>query len=272
MFRLFWRELRFRRNALIAWGLGLCFFPLVYVGIYPSVAEEMAALADLAIYQALGISLGTFADWIGSILLVILPLVAAIHAFLDTTATLGSEEEDGRLEMIVALPLARWQIVLAKALAFTVTSAAIYTFVSLVSLGVFSAIESQIETELSAGQLFVAVLSGWPLVFAVGMLGLFLAAFCPRRRYASIISGVILIVGYMGNNLAASTELIEPFEPLFLFSYLDATGTGVLEGQAAGDVLTLLAIGVVSLGLAVVFFERRNLTVGLWPWQRAEVV
>ncbi len=50
MFRLLIQELKFRRNAIISWGLGLCFFPLVYVGIYPSVAEEMAGLADLDIY------------------------------------------------------------------------------------------------------------------------------------------------------------------------------------------------------------------------------
>lgn len=35
MLRLFLQELRFRRNAIIGWGLSLCFFPLVYVGLYP---------------------------------------------------------------------------------------------------------------------------------------------------------------------------------------------------------------------------------------------
>ena len=54
MFRLLVQELKFRRNAILGWGLGLCFFPLVYVGIYPSVAEEMAGLADLEIYAGHG--------------------------------------------------------------------------------------------------------------------------------------------------------------------------------------------------------------------------
>ena len=67
MFRLLWQELRFRRNAIIGWGLGLCFFPIVYVGIYPSVADQMAGLADLEIYKAMGMNIGTFADWVGSI-------------------------------------------------------------------------------------------------------------------------------------------------------------------------------------------------------------
>ena len=37
----------------------------------------------------MGVNLGTFADWIGSILVVFLPLVAAIYALLNGTATLA---------------------------------------------------------------------------------------------------------------------------------------------------------------------------------------
>ena len=95
MFRLLLQELKFRRSAILWWSLGLLFFPLVYIAIYPSVAEEMAGLADLEIYKAMGVSLGTFGDWIGSILIVFLPLVAAIYAITNGTGTLAGEEEDG---------------------------------------------------------------------------------------------------------------------------------------------------------------------------------
>ena len=56
MLRLLWQELVFRRNAIIGWSLGLCFFPLVYIAIYPSVADQMAGFADLELYQAMGMS------------------------------------------------------------------------------------------------------------------------------------------------------------------------------------------------------------------------
>ncbi len=148
MFRLLVQELKFRRNAIIGWGLGLCFFPLMYIGIYPSVADQMAGFADLEIYQAMGMSLGTFGDWIGSIMIVFFPLVAGIFAIGNGTGTLAGEEEDGRLEMLVTLPLPRWQIVTAKALALSISVALIYLFVSGVTWGVFEAIKSQIETDL----------------------------------------------------------------------------------------------------------------------------
>ncbi len=54
MLRLIWQEIKFRRGAMIGWGLGLLFFPLVYIAIYPSVADQMAGLADLEILQSHG--------------------------------------------------------------------------------------------------------------------------------------------------------------------------------------------------------------------------
>jgi hypothetical protein len=77
--------------------------------------------------------------------------------------------------------------------------------VSLVSFFVFQAIEGQIETEITGITLFNSVLSALPLVFAVGMISMFLATFCSSRRFASMVATVILIVSYFGNTLSSST-------------------------------------------------------------------
>ena len=268
MGRLLIQELRQRRNAVLLWGAGLCFFPIVYLGIYPQTADEMQGLADLEIYQTMGVSLGGLEEWIGSILVLFVPLVLSIYAVINGTGTLAGEEEDGRLELIVTLPLPRWQIVTAKALALGISLLIILVVVSLVSVVVFLSIENQVETELIPWDVFSAMLSTWPLLFAVGMLSMFLASFAARRRIASILAAVIVIVSYFGSNLASTTSALEPFEPFFLFTYLDATRTAVTKGQQATDVLTLVLIGIVSLGLTLFFFHRRKLTVGAWPWQR----
>ena len=41
--------------------------------------------------------------------------------------------------------------------------------------------------------------------------------------------------------------------------------------QQAGDLLVLLAAALIAFGLAVLFFQRRSLTVGAWPWQRGKI-
>lgn len=271
MLRLLWQELRFRRNAIIGWGLGLCFFPIVYLGIYPQVAEEMQGLADLEIYQAMGVNLGTFEDWVASILILFVPLLTSVYAVINGTGTIAGEEEDGRLEMIVTLPLPRWKIVTAKAIALSIAAFAILLIVSLASAVVFVAIESQVEAEIGAMGISIALLQTWPLVFAVAMISIFLAAFCSRRRIAALAAAVIMIISYFGSNLAGSTSALEPFEPFFLFTYLASTGTAVTQGQQAGDMLVLIGTGVVAFALALFFFQRRKLTVGAWPWQRGRI-
>lgn len=271
MLRLLWQELRLRRNAILLWALGLCFFPIVYLGVYPQVAEEMQNLADLAIYQAMGVSLGSLEDWIGSVLILFVPLVLSIYAIVNATGTLAGEEEDGRLEMIVTLPLPRWQIVAAKALALSIATFLILLIVSLVTGGVFMMIEGQVETDLTALDLIRAVIATWPFVFAIGMISLFLAAFTPHRRIASAVGIAILLVSYLGNNLSNTVSSVETVQPLFLFNYLDYTGAAVTDGQPAGGIITLALIGLISFGLAVFFFQKRKLTVSMWPWQRGNV-
>ncbi len=147
--------------------------------------------------------MGTFADWIGSILIIFMPLVASIFAITNGTGTLAGEEEDGRLEMLVTLPLPRWQIITAKALALSISTFIILLVNAVVSLVVFEAIKDQIETNLVGMDVFSGVLSTWPLIFAMAMLSMFLAAFCASRRFASMIAAAVLVVSYFGSNLAA---------------------------------------------------------------------
>jgi len=271
MVRLILQELKFRRNAIIWWSIGLCWFPLVYIGIYPSVADQFTGLANLEIYQTLGMNLGTFEGWVGSILFLFMPLILCIYTVISGTGTLAGEEEDGRLEMMVTLPLERWQIVTAKAIAFNIATLIILLVVSVVSALVLMSIQSQVETDVRPFQLTGAMLATWPLIFAMSMFSIFLAAFCSRRRIAALIGAAVLIVSYFGTNLSGQVTSLESLKPLFIFSYVDSTGNALLHGQPVGDVLVLVGIGLVSFALAVYFFMERNLTVGLWPWQRAKV-
>jgi hypothetical protein len=58
---------------------------------------------------------------------------------------------------------------------------------------------------------------------------------------------------------------------LFLHTYLDSTGTSLTEGQQTSDMLVLVVVGLVAFALALVFFQRRDITVGAWPWQRGKI-
>ena len=178
--------------------------------------------------------------------------------------------EDGRLELLVTLPLQRWQVVTVKAIALSFALFAILVIVSLVSAVVFIAIESQVDSETTVTKMITGVIATWPLTFAFAMISMFLAAFCSRRRIAALIATALVIISYFGSNLASMVSAIEPLKPFFLHTYLDATGNSVIEGQDLGDVFVLISVGLVSFALTLLFFQRRNITVGMWPWQSAK--
>lgn len=275
MLRLLLQELRFRRNAIIGWGIGLSFVPILYVSLYPQFEDQLANmqdLLDLPIYQAMGMSFGTFEDWIASTVLTLIPVILAIYAVLDGTGTLAGEEDSGKLELVVTLPIPRWQIVTVKAIAHGIALFFILLIASLASTAVFLGIEDQIaQTTIGGSDVFMGLMAAWPVVFAIGLISLFFGTFCPSRRLAAILGTILVIASYFGQNITGQIESLEKFQPLFIFKYYDSSAQAFIEGQQTGDVLILAIVALLAYGLALFFFQRRNITVGAWPWQRAKI-
>jgi ABC-2 type transport system permease protein len=274
MFRLFLQEMRFRRGAIIGWGLGLCFFPVVYVGLFPSFADQLPdfqAMLDLAIYQALGMSMATFEEYAASTVTNLIPLILAIYAVISGTGTLAGEEDDGRLETIVALPIPRWQIVTVKALALTLALLIILLIVAAGAALTLAFVNQQIATQVTPPRFFSELMASAPLVLAFAMISLLLGAFSPNRRTALALSTVVVLVSYLGSNLAGMIDALEPVRGLFLFHYFEATGEALVQGQQLGNLVVVAMVALVAFTLAVFSFQRRDITVGAWPWQRGKL-
>ncbi len=265
MLKLFLQELRFRRNGIIAWGLGLCFFPVVYVGLYPSFADQLPnfqEMMDIALYQALGISMASFEGYVASTVTNLIPVILAIYAVISGTGTLAGEEDDGRLETVVALPIPRWQIVAVKALALAIALALILAITSAGAGLTLAAISSQVDTTVTPAGMFWSLMSAWPLVLAFAMISLFLGAFCPSRRIAATLATIIIVASFLGNNLAGMITSLERIKGLFLFNYFEASAEALINGQQPADLLALLLVALAAFALAVLFFQRRDITVG----------
>jgi hypothetical protein len=118
---------------------------------------------------------------------------------------------------------------------------------------------------------FLNLLAAWPLVMSFGMISLALGAFSPGRRVAATIATVVVLVSYLGSNVTAMISSLEGLRYFFLFYFYDATAGAMETGQQAGDMLILLVAALVAFGVAVTFFEHRDITVGAWPWQRGKI-
>jgi len=271
MLNLLKHELQSRWGAIVGWGIGLALFGAMYIAIYPEAGEQMAALADLSIYQATGLDLGSFEGFIASTVVQYVAIFLGIYVIITSTGTLAGEEDSGTLELVLTMPLHRWQIVSMKAIAIAVASFLMVVIAGVGDVVVLNAIRSAVEVDVTSMQLFIAILNGWPITLAFMMMGLFLGAYLPTRRTAAVAMTVIFVSSYFGGILAGFVESLDAIRPLSLFYYFDTSASVFKDGVQAGDVLFLLGVAALFFGLAVLSFQRRDVTVGAWPWQRARI-
>lgn len=271
MLNLLKHELNTRWVGIIGWGISLAGFGAMYTLVFPEVGEQMAALANITIYRMMGIDLGSFAGYIASVVVQFMPILIGLYAIAAGTGTLAGEEDNGTLEMILAMPLERWQIVAMKALAIAIASFLILVIVGTVNALVLAWIKTTVEVDATPFQLFAAILNVWPITMAFAMIGLFLGAYLPNRRFAVIGTAVIFIGSYFAKAITNMVDSLAAFRPLSLFYYFDSSTSVFNEGVQLGDVVVLLTVAVGFFTLAVLSFQRRNVTVGAWPWQRAQI-
>ena len=259
----------------MGWGIGIAIFGLLIISIYPQFEGQLDAfnIDEIEFYQLIG-DFGDFAQFPGFVaaeMFVFIPILLAIYAITNGTGTLAGEEDDGTLEPLMALPLHRWQLVTTKVIALGIALFAILLIGSAGELMAYVMLPSDVNLGgVGASDLLVATIALWPLIMVFASLSLFLGAFMPSRRLAAAVATLILVITYFGNNLSGMVEFLEKIKWIFPFNYHN--GQAVLEnGVDIGDALVLLGISLVFFLLALISFQRRNVTVGAWLWQRPQI-
>lgn len=272
MISMFMHEVKSRRGGILGWGLFMAFFAFIYIPIYPSFADQMAGfedLLDLPLYQALGVSsMAKFADYLSSTFLNFLPIIVGIYAIITGTGALAGEEDKGTIELLVTLPLSRTQVVIAKALAMLVALILIF-LLALVGCWISLAIANpQIDDPIAIGQMSAAVFNALPLTVFFLMAAFFFGAFLPTRSIAGMAATALLILSYLGNNLANLVDVLKDFKFLFPHNYYSATAEAFTSGVNLNDMGVLSGLALLFFLLAILAFNRRNLMTGAWFWQR----
>jgi ABC-2 type transport system permease protein len=243
--------------------------------IFPDFEGQLEGfnIEEIELYQVMG-NFGEFATFKGFVsaeMFTFMPILLGIYAIINGTGTLAGEEDSGTLEPLMSLPLHRWQLVATKALALGIALFLILAIVSIGEVIAFNALPSGTDVSgVEAVDLVVATLAIWPLIMVFATASMFLGAFMPSRRLAATVATILLIATYLANNLTEMVSWLETLKPLFPFNYYN--GREILEsGLNTGDLLTLLVASLLLFGLTLLSFQRRNVTVGAWPWQRAQI-
>ncbi len=271
LLNLIFIEVSKRRNAIIGWGLGLAAFAIMIMSIAPTLAEQFAQLdlSAIPVYQAFGITeaidsaialLGVYLPFFG--------LMLAVYGAITGSNALAGEEDNGSLEMQLSLPIRRSQLVVAKGVGILIALFAI----SMITFAAFAlmhlSLGDTLDSSLTMGDFFNVSWEMVPISLFFAMLAMFLGSILPTRGVTLGTTIAVLIAGYLINNLGGTVDALENLRPLTSFYYYN--GADALQGDLnMGHVAVLMVESLLLLIGAVYFFGRRDVTVGLWPWQAA---
>lgn len=260
---VFFETLRRTWKGTLGWAVGIAVMALYVVIAIPDAkvlqqyadimktAPKMLVLlagsnADFA--TPAGIFSISFFSWI--------MLVLATYGVIVGLSITANEEERGIMDVLLSLPLARWRIVLEKFAAYTLNTVVI-ALVTFMTIRV-STLNSEIF-KLDTGIIFWSCVNLIPAVLLCIAFTAFVASIVRRRGTVTAVAGGFVVVSYLLDTIGRSVSG-DGLRALSFFSYFDGVNS-LTKGVSLVNMGLLLAISLLLIGLATVFFERRDVGV-----------
>lgn len=252
-------EKRLRRGALI-WAAVLAVLVLTIVSTWPGFRDSGSGdfTEDLpdSMLRAFGIAdLSDPAGFLDSNLFsLLLPLLMICVAIAWTNGLTAADEESGRLEHELTLPVTRTGVFLRR----FATVGSLHIGLGIVVLVFLTSSMPALELDASYGKVTLATL-------AVVLLGLLHSAvlYCAAGLGASPglalgVSAGVAGFGYVGNSLFPLSSALEPLQVLSPWYWLIGDGP-VQNGLNVGGVTATVVIGAALVAVGTVAINRRDI-------------
>ncbi|MCU0514077.1 MAG: ABC transporter permease [Anaerolineae bacterium] len=256
-----------RRNwrQMVYWGIGLAILGFYATSVIPNadtLRQYQAVVETLPpiLLQAFGAAdnsvMATPEGFVAFSFLAYLLLIMLVYAVLAGLNITASEEEDGIMDVLLALSVPRWRIIVEK---YAVYALLVVGIVVISYAGMFlGAAGATMPFNMS-----LLTVGGINIVLGVLLVMAFtacLATLIRRRATTTAIVVSVIVVSYFINVIgnAAAGTVAAALRALSFFSYADAQYV-VADGFSIGSVLLLSAA-------TVLFFVG-----ALWGWERRDV-
>jgi ABC-2 type transport system permease protein len=250
-------ELRLRSRIIITSSGAMIAICLAVGALFPALGTTIGKLnlpkgvADLLG----GADYSTISGWLKSEIVSILgPVLVAGVAITSAAATTAGEEQERITALLLAHPVPRSRLLLAKAaaIAAAATVLGIATFAGL--LGAVAAAGGGLGAGDIAAQSLHLVLLG----LALGALAFALGACTGERTLASAGAAGIAGLMFLINGFAPVVHAISWLKYLTVFNYYSGHDP-LTRGVNVGDLVVLAAVTAVLVALAIIGFQRRDI-------------
>jgi ABC-2 type transport system permease protein len=254
---IFAMELRLRSRAVILAAVGLIGLTAAVGALFPAFGNS---IGDVHLPSGVSDILGggnfaTISGWLqAEVVSVYGPLVVAAVAITAATATTAGEEEDRILALVLAHPVPRSRLVLAK-------GAAVGVLLAMLTAAIFVGLV--LAVAFAGGGIAVANLAAVALHllflgFALAALALALGAATGRRGATTAAAAAVTVIMFFINGFAPTIPAISWLRYLTVFHYYEGQNQ-IMTGVHPAGLAVLAALAAALTTAAVAGFARRDL-------------
>ncbi|MEC8906068.1 MAG: ABC transporter permease subunit, partial [Verrucomicrobiota bacterium] len=257
----------FRRSvwAIIGWGIPLMLLGIITIPFYDLVAENEKQLRPVLenlkplVKSFVGgdevEEIFTPQGFIALRYFAFLPVILGIYGSVSGSGLLAADEERGILDFVLAHPVSRGQLFWGRVVAFTVSLSCI---IGLGWLGLWIGVAKAESMTFSPFQLVLPYLSVFVVTWFFACFSLALSMCVPSRSSAAMISGIVVLAGYIITTLS---KAIKGLESWAIFSPLTYYQSNAMKGLEIDPFIKLFLVALLFLFLARTGFRLRDIRV-----------
>jgi len=266
---VFGETLRRGWRTALYWGIGIGIYALYVLLIFGGDDTTRAQMADVMatklpgfIGQMFGIPddinfMMSTLGFLSFVYFTYASIMLSIWAVLTGLSVTANDEESGVINMLMALPIARWRLVVERIAANIVLLVGIVTGGLVGILIGFQFVPSE---DVVLGSLLAALFGLVLVVSVVLVVTALLAVLVKRRSLAAGLAGGFVAISFLLNTLgnAAQSAIGDVLRNFSVFYHFDSADI-LQNGLALGSISILTAVVIVVTWGAVQLFQRRDL-------------
>jgi ABC-2 type transport system permease protein len=261
-----WTTFRYTFSSLrwqiLGWGIGIALYGLMIIPMYetlganPGQFQQMIANYPpefLAFFGADVNSPLTPTGFLSMYAFSMLPVILGVFAVIAGTGLIVSDEEHGRLDLIIAHPIGRSPFFWGRFLGL-LGAAVVINALGWVG---FSLMLGRSSMGINWAEMAVPFISLFIQILIYITLGLLLSMLLPSRSLAAMVSGAIMILSYLVSSLAFLNENLKVAARMLPYHYYQSVMS--LKELNPAWLGALIAVSLVMTLVAYLRFYRRDI-------------
>jgi ABC-2 type transport system permease protein len=257
---VFLKALRDQKWQVAGFGLTLASIAMLDVFIWPSYRDTLQQIdlpdalqsilgSDLSIATGPGFLSAEFFSWV--------PILMLVYAIIQGTAAIAGEESAGTMDLLLAQPLRRRDLVLAR------IAAAVAGTTGILALACIAWLLSMpfVSIDVTLARAVLATANIMPVTLLFFALSLWLGAVLPARAAAVACTIGLATAAYFVNALASAVQSLDGLKYASPFYYY-GSGQTLIHGLDWPHIAALTLATVLCGVFALRAFESRDIGAG----------